>query len=40
MKKSESNLKDDIKSSEKSIKEEEDNISALNAELETLGIRN
>jgi predicted nucleic acid-binding Zn-ribbon protein len=34
--KSESNLKDDIKSSEKSIKEEEDNISALNSELETL----
>ena len=35
--KDESNLKDDIKSSEKSIKEEEDNISALNPELETLG---
>jgi DNA repair exonuclease SbcCD ATPase subunit len=35
--KSESNLKEDIKSSEKSIKEEKDNISAFNAELETLG---
>ena len=35
--KSESNLKEDIKSSKKSIKEEEDNISALNSELETLG---
>jgi chromosome segregation ATPase len=35
--KSESNLKEDIRSSEKSIKEAEDNISALNSELETLG---
>jgi chromosome segregation ATPase len=35
--KSESNLKEDIKSSEKLIKEAEDNISALNSELETLG---
>jgi chromosome segregation ATPase len=35
--KSESNLKEDIKSSEKSIREAEDNISALNSELETLG---
>jgi DNA repair exonuclease SbcCD ATPase subunit len=34
--KSESNLKEDIKSSEKAIKEAEDNISALNSELETL----
>jgi hypothetical protein len=35
--KSESNLKESIRLSEKSIKEEEDNISAVNAELETLG---
>lgn len=34
--KSESNLKDDIKSSEKTIKEEEDNLTALNSDLETL----
>jgi DNA repair exonuclease SbcCD ATPase subunit len=34
--KKESNLKDDIKSSEKSIKEEEDIITALNSDLETL----
>ncbi len=34
--KKESNLKDDIKSSEKSIKEEEDNLTALNSELENL----
>jgi len=34
--KDESKLKDNIKSAEKSIKEEEDNISALNSELETL----
>jgi chromosome segregation ATPase len=35
--KGESNLKGDIRSSEKSIKEEDDNLSALNTELETLG---
>lgn len=35
--KDESKLKDDIRSSEKSTKEQEDNISALNSELETLG---
>jgi len=35
--KDESKLKEDIKSSEKSTKEQEDNISALNSELETLG---
>lgn len=34
--KAESNLKEDIRSSEKSIREEKDNISAFNAELETL----
>ena len=36
--KAESNRKEDIKSSEKSIKEEKDNISAFNAELETLDV--
>jgi chromosome segregation ATPase len=34
--KGESNLKDDIRSSEKSIKEEEDNLTAVNSDLEAL----